>query len=128
MDPIVLGIRTSCVVNAATRNDRDVRIFADIKVVIDGILEIAHGQKHRDMHALVFDVRFDDDVDPVFILFGYDLYVCSRVTGQQFSVFANIETSFGDPVKIRDCFQKFFICSVHISSPLHCASTKTAAS
>ena len=102
VDAVVLRGVAGGVVDAAPGDDGDFRPRADIKIVVDGVMEVAHRQQYGDVHRFIFDAGSYDDVDAVFILFGDDLDIRIRIARQQLPVFADIEAAFGDAVQIGD--------------------------
>lgn len=113
MHAVVLGIAACIVVYAAPRDDGNVCAFPNEKVIIYRFFEIAYRKQYGYMHRFFDDARFDDDIDAVLILFRDYLDVGSRISRQQFPVFADIETALGNIVQPRDGLQKFGICPVH---------------
>lgn len=75
VDAVVLAVLIAAVVNAATRNDENVRSLTDIEIVVDHIVHSTLGQNDGDMHAFVLGVRLDDDVNAGLVCLGLDLDV-----------------------------------------------------
>ena len=79
--------------------DGDVGVLAYVKVVVCHIVEVAFGDDDGDMHALVLDAGSDVDVDAFVVLFGFDADFGGGVANQPCSVFAYVETAFGNGVQ-----------------------------
>ena len=63
MDAVVLGILLAVRMDAAARDDDDIRIFADVEIVVNQVIHIAVGDAGRDIDGFALGVRLDDDVD-----------------------------------------------------------------
>ena len=82
---------TAIIVNAAAGDDLHISALADIKVIIDQIMDAAVGQDDRDMHLLPGRARRDDDVNARLIALLTDLDIGGGVALHAHAVGAQIE-------------------------------------
>ena len=71
---------------AAPRNYHYVRVFADVKVVINKVCKPRSFKHDGDVHALALGVRLDNNIDARLILFGDDIYISGHVAPRKFAV------------------------------------------
>ena len=91
MDAIMLRSVTAIIVNAAAGDDLHISALADIKVIIDQIMDAAVGQDDRDMHLLPGRARRDDDVNARLIALLTDLDIGGGVALHAHAIGAQIE-------------------------------------
>ena len=99
VDAVVFGFAGAGAVYAAARDYGDIRAFAYVEVVVDGVVQSRLGEQHGDMRALAFDARADIDVDAFLVRLGDDLDVGVRGGGEAFAVFPYVEAALGDGVQ-----------------------------
>ena len=81
VDAVVAGLLRAAVVDAAAGNDGHIAVLADVKVIVDHVLEAGLGNDDRDVHALVFRAGGDVNVDAGLVFLRDDVDVRSRVAG-----------------------------------------------
>jgi len=100
---IVAGriVFTARVVNTTACNNHDVRVFANVEIVVNDLLQARLADDDGDMHTLVFCVRFDININPRFaVRLGDDIDVFRRFSAVQFSVTTDIIRALGGAVQI----------------------------
>ena len=102
VDAVVTGLLVAAVVDAASRDDDDVRTVADIEIVIHRFGESRLAEQNGQMHALALGAGADDDVDAVRALLGTDLNVSGRGSAEALSVGADVVGACGDLVQVSD--------------------------
>ena len=91
MNAVVRGILVSVIVNAAAGDDLDVAVFADIKVVVDQILDAALCENDRNVNLLADRAVLHADVDAGEILLGGNGDIGARALGVGTAVHAQTE-------------------------------------
>ena len=101
VDAVVLRVAAAAVVDAAARDDADLRALAYEKVVIDHIVKTALGQDDGDVYVFMLCKRLDADVDAVLVGLGDDLNVLGVVAVRLFAVGADVHRAFGHGRHVR---------------------------
>ena len=81
VDAFVAGLLVAAVVDAAAGHDGHVAVVADDKIVVDGLIQAALAEHHRDVDRLIFGAGLDDDVNAVLVLFADNVDVGGGVPG-----------------------------------------------
>ena len=122
VDAVVLGVLRAAVVDAAARDDDDVSAFADVEVVVNGFLDAALAQHHRNMHAFVFRAGLYENIDARAVFFRLYVDVGGGAAPRQLAVRAEIVSAHRHVVKARDLGNQPFLHRVHFqhgySSPI----------
>ena len=93
------------VVDAASRNDQHVAVFADDEVVVDHFGQTGLRDENGDVYAFILGAGLDDDVDARFVGFGFngDLF---GVLACAFTVLTDIIRAGRNIVQIGDFFKQ----------------------
>ena len=72
----MLTVLNAAIMNAAARDNKDVRALSDMKIVIYRLFDSALCQNDRDMNALALCSRLDVDINTglVCLLFNYNVF------------------------------------------------------
>ena len=106
VDAVVFGIVDAAVVNAAARHDHHVAVLADVKIVVNGLLQAALAEHDRNVDRFVLRSVLDADVDAALIRLGNDVDVRRRPAAVKFSVRADVVGAFGNRVQVRNFFDE----------------------
>ena len=82
VDAVVAGLLRAAVVDAAAGDDGHIAVLADVKVIVDHVLEAGLGNDDRDVHALVFRAGGDVNVDAGLVFLRDDVDVRGRVAAE----------------------------------------------
>ena len=95
-------VHTAAVVNAAAGDDDDVRIGADVEIIVYDLLKPRLAQNDGNVYAFVFRARLDENIDTrLSVRLAHDFDIRSRSSPRGFAVVADIVGPFGDAVQIR---------------------------
>ena len=123
VDPVMLGILVSTVVDAAPRHDDHVRVISYIKIIVHHLRQAALAEYHRDMHALTLCPCLDVNINPLLSLFlGNDLNVGGIHPSGHLPVCPDIVRSRGNLVEVRHLLQKPHLNGIHIPDLCHLIS------
>ena len=62
MHAIMHGVGRAAIIDTTTRNDRDVRIFADMKIIIDSFFEASNANRNWDVNSFILGTFFDVNI------------------------------------------------------------------
>ena len=68
VDPVVSCVMAVCRVDAAARDDLDIRALSDKEVVVHQVVDVAVGDARRNIYNLVLRVGFDVDIQTRLVL------------------------------------------------------------
>ena len=74
VDAVMLGEMGRIGVDAAAGHNGDMAVFADKKIVVDEVLEVALAEDDGDVDEVVFGVGFDANIDAGLGFFDGDFY------------------------------------------------------
>ena len=90
VDAVMLRIVVAAVIDTAARDDLDVGVVTDIKIVIDLFLESALGHHDGDMHALTDGVGLDEDIHAADARLADDLDILGGLSADGHAVGADV--------------------------------------
>ena len=105
MDTVVLGIMRAAVIDTAARDDLNIGVVADEKVVIDLFLQPAFCHHDGNMNGLVFGIRLDKDIDATDPLFGDNIDIRGGLSADRLTVRADIVCACRNIRDIGDLFE-----------------------
>ena len=107
----------SAVMDSTARDNHNIAVIPDIKIIINHFLKSALTEKHRNVYALFLRSGLDLNIDAGNIRFRNNVNVGCRISGCTLTVCTDIVCSCRDFMKPGYSFQKFFLYAVHALSP-----------
>ena len=80
MNARMLACILSAVMNSASRNDCNVAIFADKKIIVNRFFKSRLRYDYGNMNAFVYRIVFYDNINSRLVGLCYDIYVCGNIS------------------------------------------------
>ena len=100
-------------VDSTTRNDGNVTVLSNVKIVINKLLQSGLRQQNGNVQTLVFGARLDVNINTRLIVFLYDADVFRVVFSIQITVDAQGIRALRNLVNSRNLLQKIFLNRIH---------------
>ena len=90
VDAVVAAVAIAVIVDAAPGDDAHLGALADVKIVVNHVVQAAFGHDHGNVNGLVLREGHDANVDAGLVLFGFDDDVFGRMPSGALAVAADI--------------------------------------
>ena len=117
VDAVMLGVPAAAVVDAAARDDGHIAVRPDVEIVVHQILQPGAADDDRNVYALVFGARLDENVNARLVRLGDDVDVGGGAAPRQTAVGPDVVGPHRQRVQLGHFLQQILFDGVHYRTP-----------